>query len=57
MTAMLDLYCHAPPSIEPTTQEQRTDERIYQIFFVWFSANVNIQSCVPPSIHDGPFIH
>ncbi|KAI0080386.1 hypothetical protein K474DRAFT_1704695 [Panus rudis PR-1116 ss-1] len=28
--------------IEPIPPEQRTDRRMYQMFFVWFSANINI---------------
>ncbi|TFY57627.1 hypothetical protein EVJ58_g6913 [Rhodofomes roseus] len=29
-------------SITPVLPEQRTDRRLYQMFFVWFSANLNI---------------
>ncbi|KAK7683805.1 hypothetical protein QCA50_013181 [Cerrena zonata] len=28
--------------ITPTSEEERTDKRMYQMFFVWFAANVNI---------------
>lgn len=28
--------------ITPVPEEQRTDKRLYQFFFVWFSANANI---------------
>ncbi|KAH9851058.1 permease for cytosine/purines, uracil, thiamine, allantoin-domain-containing protein [Lenzites betulinus] len=28
--------------IDPTPADQRTDKRLYQFFFVWFSANANI---------------
>ncbi|OCH88731.1 hypothetical protein OBBRIDRAFT_733921 [Obba rivulosa] len=28
--------------IEPIPEERRTDPRLYQLFFVWFSANANI---------------
>ncbi|KAG6844998.1 hypothetical protein H0H87_001770 [Tephrocybe sp. NHM501043] len=28
--------------IAPTTEEQRCDKRLYQMFFVWFSGNLNI---------------
>jgi hypothetical protein len=30
------------PRISPTLMEDRADKRLYQMFFVWFSANVNI---------------
>ncbi len=29
-------------SITPIPESQRTDRRLYQFFFVWFSANANI---------------
>ena len=32
--------------ITPVPDEQRTDRRLYQFFFVWFSANMNILTCV-----------
>ena len=28
--------------ITPVPDEMRTDKRLYQFFFVWFSANANI---------------
>jgi purine-cytosine permease-like protein len=28
--------------ISPILMENRTDKRLYQMFFVWFSANLNI---------------
>jgi purine-cytosine permease-like protein len=28
--------------ISPTLVEDRVDKRLYQMFFVWFSANLNI---------------
>ena len=34
--------------ITPVPPEERTDTRLYQIFFVWFTANANILTCVPP---------
>jgi hypothetical protein len=30
------------PRIAPTSMEERVDKRLYQMFFVWFSANFNI---------------
>ncbi|EKM56674.1 uncharacterized protein PHACADRAFT_207869 [Phanerochaete carnosa HHB-10118-sp] len=36
--------------IEPTTEEQRTDTRIFQVFTVWFSANVNVPAFGAASI-------
>ena len=33
-------------SITPIPEEQRTDRRLYQFFFVWFSANANILTYV-----------
>ncbi|GJE86337.1 purine-cytosine permease [Phanerochaete sordida] len=30
--------------IEPTTEEQRSDTRIFQEFTVWFSGNINVQA-------------
>lgn len=33
-------------SIEPTTPEQRNDPRVYQMFFLWFAANLDIQKFV-----------
>ena len=44
--------------IEPTTEEQRTDTRIFQEFTVWFSANINVQAYALQStsmLHDGNF--
>ena len=32
--------------ITPIPEEERTDRRLYQFFFVWFSANANILTCV-----------
>ena len=29
-------------SVTPIPETQRTDRRLYQFFFVWFSANANI---------------
>jgi purine-cytosine permease-like protein len=30
------------PRISPTVLEDRTDKRLYQMFFVWFSVDINI---------------
>ena len=30
--------------------EQRTDRRLYQMFFVWFSANLNILTFAPTGL-------
>lgn len=32
--------------ITPTLEEERTDKRMYQMFFTWFAANVNILTLV-----------
>lgn len=32
--------------IRPIPDEQQTDRRLYQFFFVWFSANANILTYV-----------
>ena len=32
--------------IDPILPEDRTDTRLYQMFFVWFSANINVLACV-----------
>ena len=32
--------------IDPIPPEDRKDTKLFQIFFVWFSANVNILACV-----------
>ncbi len=34
--------------ISPIPEDQRTDKRLYQFFFVWFSANANILTYVEP---------
>ena len=34
--------------ITPVPSEERTDTRLYQIFFVWFAVNANILTYVPP---------
>ena len=33
-------------SITPVPTEQRTDGRLYQLFLMWFSANLNILTYV-----------
>jgi purine-cytosine permease-like protein len=33
-------------SIAPVPAEERLETRWYQMFFVWFSANMNILTCV-----------
>lgn len=32
--------------INPILPEDRTDTKLYQMFFVWFSANINILTSV-----------
>lgn len=32
--------------IDPILPEGRTDKKLYQMFFVWFSANMNVLGCV-----------
>lgn len=34
--------------IDPISPDDRTDTKLYQMFFVWFSANLNILACVIP---------
>lgn len=36
--------------ISPIPEDQRTDKRLYQFFFVWFSANANILTYVEPTL-------
>lgn len=31
--------------IDPIPVESRTDTRLFQMFFVWFSANINVLGC------------
>ena len=32
--------------IDPIPPEARTDTKLFQMFFVWFSANINVLACV-----------
>lgn len=41
--------------IEPTTLDQRTDTRVYQMFFLWFSANLDIQAFAAASVAPAVF--
>ncbi|KAH9829590.1 permease for cytosine/purines, uracil, thiamine, allantoin-domain-containing protein [Rhodofomes roseus] len=42
LTARLARWGVETNGITPVLPEQRTDRRLYQMFFVWFSANLNI---------------
>ncbi|THH07037.1 hypothetical protein EW145_g3664 [Phellinidium pouzarii] len=39
LSAILEIETHG---IEPIPAERRTDTRLYEMFFVWFSANLNV---------------
>ena len=34
-------------SVKPIPRERRTDKRLYEMFLVWFSTNLNVLACVP----------
>lgn len=38
--------CIVDPGVWPVPVEERTDTQFSKIFFIWFSANTNILSCV-----------
>ncbi|KAA1476145.1 purine-cytosine permease [Dentipellis sp. KUC8613] len=44
LTAFLSKYGVETHGIDPIPSEERTDKRLYQMFFVWFSANLNIST-------------
>jgi len=46
ITAQLAQWGMETNGITPVPPEQRTDRRLYQMFFVWFSANLNVLTCV-----------
>ncbi|TDL24490.1 cytosine-purine permease [Rickenella mellea] len=39
LLSLLEIETHG---IEPITDERRTDPRLYEFFFVWFSTNINV---------------
>lgn len=39
--------------IDPIPEESRTDTRLFQMFFVWFSCNMNILGCVRVRCYSG----
>ena len=41
---LMKLFVHY--RIDPILPEDRTDTRLYQMFFVWFSANINVLAYV-----------
>jgi hypothetical protein len=38
-------HVHFTKRIDPIPPELRTDTRLFQMFFVWFSANMNVLGC------------
>lgn len=46
LLVMSDKYPFVNHRIDPILPEDRTDTRLYQMFFVWFSANINVLAYV-----------
>ncbi|TFY57523.1 hypothetical protein EVG20_g8512 [Dentipellis fragilis] len=44
LTTFLSKYGIETHGIDPVPREERTDKRLYQMFLVWFSANLNISA-------------
>lgn len=44
--SLVSVFCliavHSTSSIDPIPDEDRTDPKLFQLFFVWFSANMNV---------------
>ncbi|EMD34672.1 hypothetical protein CERSUDRAFT_97258 [Gelatoporia subvermispora B] len=42
VTSLLGSWGIETNGVDPIPEEERTDTRLYQMFFVWFSANINV---------------